>query len=103
MRDLIRLIRLATETDNEKIDTPEIEYAQQTLIREYDRLIKSEELEQLEWVHSNRRVTGDETYARLLHHRLVLEYQNGERWASLHPAVTQITWLKQHLTNAQSS
>lgn len=103
MRDLIRLIRLATETDNEKIDTPEIEYAQKTLIREYDRLVKSEELEQLEWVHSNKRVTGDETYARLLHHRLVLEYQNGERWAALHPAVTQITWLKQHLTNAQSS
>jgi hypothetical protein len=97
MRDLMRLIRLATDTDNAQIDTPEIEYAQRTLVREYDRLLKSDELEQLEWVYENKRVTGDEAYARMLNLRLILEYQNGERWAELHPAITHISWFKEHL------
>ncbi len=97
MRDLIRLIRLATDTDNEKISREDVDYASQTLIREYDRLLREDEVEQLEWVRENRRVTGDKVFERMLLLRLILEYHNGERWADLHPAITEIKWVKERL------
>ena len=102
MRDLMRLIRLATDTDDEKIGKDEIEYAENTLIREYDRLLREDEIEQLKWVQENQRVTGDEAYARMLNLRLILEYQNGDRWADLHPAITRIPWVKQRLENGNA-
>ena len=98
IRDLMRLVRLATDTDEEKIGEAEIDYARETLIREYDRLLRDDELEKLHWVKNHRRVTGDEAFARLLNLRLVLEYQNGERWAAPHPAVEQIPWVKRRLS-----
>ncbi len=98
IRDLMRLVRLATDTDKEKIGQAEIDYARATLIREYDRLLRDDELERLRWVRDHRRVTGDEAFARLLNLRLVLEYQNGERWAAPHPAVERIPWVKQRLS-----
>lgn len=97
MRDLMRLIRLATDTDEAKIGASEIDYAKKALIREYDRLLRDDEFEKLAWVRTNRRVTGDESYARLLNLRLILEYQNGERWADVHPAVMQIPWVEKRL------
>ncbi|MDI9336643.1 MAG: hypothetical protein QM520_06415 [Gammaproteobacteria bacterium] len=99
MRDLMRLIRLSTDTDNARIGALDIEYAKTTLIREYDRLLRNEEIEKLEWVIAHRRVTGDEYYARLLNLRIILEYQNGDRWAGVHPAVLQIPWVKKRLEN----
>lgn len=97
MRDLIRLVRLATETDNEKIGREDIDEARKTLIREYDRLLRDVEIEQLKWVLKHRRVTGDEAFARMLYLRLILEYHNGERWANLHPAIMQISWVRERL------
>lgn len=94
VRDLMRMVRFSTETDNPKIATTEIEYACTTLIREYDRLLRDKEFEQIKWVKENRRVTGEEVYARMLNLRLILEYQNGERWADMHPAVMEIPWVK---------
>lgn len=97
MRDLMRLLRLATDTDEAKIGASEIDYAKKALIREYDRLLRDDEFQKLAWVRANRRVTGDESYARLLNLRLILEYQNGERWADVHPAVMQIPWVEKRL------
>jgi len=97
MRDLMRLIRLATDTDEEKISAKEISYAETTLIREYDRLLRDDEFEHVKWVRENHRVAGEEVYARMLNLRLILEYQNGERWADLHPAVLEISWVKKRL------
>jgi hypothetical protein len=97
MRDLMRLIRLATDTDGNKITSDEIAYAETTLIREYDRLLREEEFPQVKWVKENRRVAGEEVYARMLNLRLILEYQNGERWADLHPAVSRIPWVQKRL------
>ncbi|UOG91093.1 MAG: AAA family ATPase [Candidatus Thiothrix sulfatifontis] len=102
MRDLMRLIRLSTDTDEAKIGASEIEYAKKALIREYDRLLRDDEFEKLAWVRANRRVTGDESYARLLNLRLILEYQNGGRWADVHPAVMQIPWVEKRLQNETS-
>lgn len=102
MRDLMRLMRLATDTDEAKIGASEIDYAKKALIREYDRLLRDDEFEKLAWVRANRRVTGDESYARLLNLRLILEYQNGERWADVHPAVMQIPWVEKRLQNETS-
>ncbi|HEX5337585.1 MAG TPA: hypothetical protein VFW53_04040 [Gallionella sp.] len=97
MRDLMRLVRLATDTDEDKISSNEIDYAETTLIREYDRLLREQEFPQVKWVKENRRVAGEEVYARMLNLRLILEYQNGERWADLHPAVTRIPWVQKRL------
>jgi hypothetical protein len=97
MRDLMRLIRLATDTDGERISINEITYAKTTLIREYDRLLREDEFPQVKWVKENHRVSGEEIYARMLNLRLILEYQNGERWADLHPAVIQIPWVQKRL------
>jgi hypothetical protein len=38
-------------------------------------------------VSRQKHVLADTKYARLLQLRLILEYQNGQRWADLHPAV----------------
>lgn len=97
MRDLMRLVRLSTDTDEEKISSREIEYACSTLIREYDRLLRDSEIEQIKWVREKHRVTGEEVYARMLNLRLILEYQNGKRWADLHPAVMEISWVQERL------
>lgn len=102
MRDLMRLMRLSTDTDEAKIGESEIDYAKKALIREYDRLLRDDEFEKLAWVRTHRRVTGDESYARLLNLRLILEYQNGERWADVHPAVMQIPWVEKRLQNETS-
>lgn len=97
IRDLMRLIRLSTETDEEKITQDDIDYAKQALIREYDRLLRNDEFDQLKWVKENKRVTGDQSYERMLNLRIILEYQNGKRWADLHPAIIHIPWVKEKL------
>lgn len=97
MRDLIRLIRLTTDTDKATIGANEIKYAKTKLVMSYDRLLKNEELKQLRWIVENHRVTGDKEFGRMLNQRLILEYQNGERWADIHPALREISWVKEQL------
>lgn len=46
-RDLMRLIRLATDTDEPKITQVQVDYAISTLAKEYDRLIKQSDIELL--------------------------------------------------------
>lgn len=72
------------------------------MIREYDRLLRDSELEQLILVNKTRRVTGEEVYARMLNLRVILEYQNGGRWAALHPAVLAVPWLQRAFAAAES-
>ncbi len=96
MRDLFRLIRLATEVDAEKIEEKEVNRAIQTLVKEYDRLLKEEYIPLLKDVKENHRITADvdKKYEQLLYLRLVHEFENGKRWASLHPALMKIEWLQ---------
>ncbi len=103
VRDLMRLVRLATE-GGEKITAVEVQHAIKTVVREYDRLLRNEDLEALKWVAKERRVTADEEYARLLNHRLIMEYQNDDddREADLHPALREIPWVKKALNEGYS-
>lgn len=100
VRDLMRLVRMATDTDAATITAADVDYALRTLRNEYDRLIRSDDIASFRRIQQERRIQGgDEDAARLLNHRLVLEYQNGERWAALHPAATDIPWVKQALAS----
>lgn len=98
VRDLMRLVRMATETDSERIAAADVEYAVSTLRKEYDRLIRHEDIASLRRIQKDRRSQGgDEDAARLLNLRIVLEYQNGDRWADIHPVVRQIPWVQEAL------
>ena len=99
VRDLMHLLRACADTDNTKVSESEIQYAQNELVLAYDRLVRNDELENLRFVAKEKRVTGDESYSRLLNLRLVLEYQNGKRWAGIHPAVLRIAWVNERLKN----
>ena len=54
---------------------------------EYAHLVKDEDLPRLVKVHREKRLPTDPEYALLPYRSIVLEYQNGERWADVHPAV----------------
>lgn len=87
VRDLLRLVRYACVKSDTVIDRQQAESVILRLMREYDRLVKDEDLALLAKIHATRQVSGDEASGRLLQHRLVLEYVNDKRWADLHPAV----------------
>jgi hypothetical protein len=87
VRDLLRLVRYACDEADGMIDREHAESVILRLMREYDRLVKDEDFALLAKINQARQVPGNEASGRLLHHRLVLEYINGERWADLHPAV----------------
>lgn len=101
-RDLMRLMRLAiNETaDNDKIKQKEVDIAMVKLSRDYDRLINEPDVAYLEKVHSDQRAAaGSDAMNRLLLNRVVLEYQNGKRWAKIHPAAMKNQWLNDRLSN----
>jgi len=50
-------------------------------------------------VHREKRLPSDADYALLPYHLIVLEYQNGERWADLHPAVQESRKFKEAWEN----
>ncbi|NUM78326.1 AAA family ATPase [candidate division KSB1 bacterium] len=87
VRDLLRLVRFACDESDTKINAGQAESAILRLAREYDRLVKDDDLSLLADISRARRVSGNEAAGRFLHHRIVLEYVNGERWADVHPAV----------------
>jgi len=97
VRDLMRLVRMSTDTDDERITEAEVDYAINTLKKEYDRLIRNDDIKAFKQIVKTQRIQADENAARLLNLRLVLEYQNGDRWAKLHPVIFLIPWIKQAL------
>jgi hypothetical protein len=90
MRDLMHAVRMACDGEDDCITTADIDNATATLVREFDRKIREDDVNLLRQVSQKRYVPADEKYARLLHLRLILEYQNHERWADLHPAVQDL-------------
>jgi len=98
VRDLMRLMQtvcLGTETD--LINEETVDQAIRELAREYGRLVQEKDIEALQSVVNGAWVTGDEKYARLLHNRVIHEYQNGELWAELHPAVRKVEWVMKQI------
>ncbi|MCX7112428.1 MAG: AAA family ATPase [Proteobacteria bacterium] len=91
VRDLMRLVRLACQNTDETITAADVDRAIRALIREYDRLVKEDYIPLLKKVNESKRVDG--SFADLLGLRVIHEYQNGDRWADLHPAVRAIPWI----------
>jgi len=87
VRDLLRLIRYASDFTDDKIRDGDFQKAFRKLINEYDYLIKPSDLPRLAEVNRTKQIPSDQQSALLLYNLLVLEYRNGERWADLHPAV----------------
>jgi hypothetical protein len=106
VRDLMRLIRLAClnaqTAQQPRISLEAVEQAIRALVREFDRLIQETDIVALKAVAETQRVTGEEGFARLLHNRVIHEYQNGERWADLHPAVREIKWVMEKIQSHDS-
>lgn len=107
IRDLLRLIRTASETEENKIRAEDIDRSISHLVKEFDRLIKEDDIPLLEKIAADRRVIKDKEkrYEQLLGLRLVNEYENGKPWADLHPALKRIQWLQDKfaaIRNAQS-
>ena len=65
------------------------------MIREFDLLVREEDIPLLKRVEKIKHV--DRSFADLLERRIIHEYQNGERWADLHPAVRAIAWVDREL------
>ena len=95
VRDLLRLVRLACMGEDGPITELDVKRAKLNLIMDYDRLVKRDDLDRLKQVNDQKWV--DRTFADLLRQRIIHEYQNGERWADLHPAVREIPWIKSEL------
>ncbi len=102
IRDLFRLIRTASETDEGvMIQQADIDRAINNLVKDYDRLVKEDDVALLKDIAKDQRVIkdADKRYERLLSLRLVNEYENGKPWADLHPALRKISWLQAKLTD----
>ncbi|MBT9098826.1 AAA family ATPase [Methylovulum psychrotolerans] len=99
VRDLLRLIRLATETTESKIEASDIDRAIRILVKDFDRLIREDDIPLLKAIAKDKRVIKDleKRYERLLSLRLVNEYENGKTWADLHPVLRNIAWLQAKL------
>lgn len=87
--DLMHLLRYACDYSDEIITPLVADKAIRALVREYDRLVKDADLPRLVRIHREKRLPSDPEFALLPYHLIVLEYQNGERWADLHPAVQE--------------
>jgi len=103
VRDLMHLIRYACDYSAEKITPLAVDKAIRALVREYDRLVKDADLPRLAQVHREKRLPSDAEYAFLPYHLIVLEYQNGERWADLHPAVQETRKVREVLKNEEKA
>lgn len=92
LRDLFRVIRFACDKTDDTIGEREVDHAIQKLVREYDYQVKEEDIDTLVEIHKQKRLSGSEASARLLHQRLILEYYDhkGDQRADIHPAVRQV-------------
>jgi len=98
VRDLMRLMQMAclgAETD--LIDKETVDQAIRELVREYGRLVQEKDIAALQSVVDGQWATGDEKYSRLLHNRVIHEYQNGDPWADLHPAIREVKWVMKQI------
>ncbi|MCI0696121.1 hypothetical protein L0337_29485 [candidate division KSB1 bacterium] len=102
IRDLLLLARYACDYSAERITPAAVDKAISALIRQYDRLVKDADLPRLIKVHREKRLPGDPEYSFLPYHLIVLEYQNGERWADLHPAVQETRKFREAWDNESS-
>jgi len=102
IRDLMYLLRFACTYSEEKITVLAVDKAIRALVRQYDRLVKDADLSRLATVHREKRLPSDPEYALLPYHLIILEYQNHERWADVHPAVRETRKFREVWKNEES-
>lgn len=93
IRDLMILLRSVTETDGDQITRAEIDYAKQSLKKFYSRqliTLTPEDKAVLRAVHRGQTNEFSDSYARMTYNRIILEYENGDFWQALHPAVLEL-------------
>lgn len=100
VRDLLRLVRLACEGMTDKITAASVESAIKRMIKEFDRALHKDDLEPLKLIAASRELAGTKAEQRLLYLRMVHEYENGERWADLHPILREVRRVKDALASA---
>ncbi|EIJ42291.1 hypothetical protein BegalDRAFT_1397 [Beggiatoa alba B18LD] len=106
IRDLMILLRSVTETDAEKVTHEDIEYAKSALIKFYSRqliTLTDDDKLVLQAVYYKKPNKSMESYARLTNNRVILEYENGELWQALHPAVLELDSIKALLSVTPST
>ncbi|MGQ9628665.1 MAG: hypothetical protein ACUVV0_17395 [Anaerolineae bacterium] len=96
VRDLLRMMRFACDEAEKRIAPAHVEAAIRRLGREYDYLIRDEDVETLLEVARQCRAPNNDRAGRLLYLRLVMEYIDDEhgRWADVHPLVKDSPRLK---------
>lgn len=97
VRDLMLLLRTATDTDEQQIGRKEINYTKAELIKSYARQIinlTQADKEALRAVYHKQFDSNMSSYERLTNNRVILEYENGEVWKGLHPAVLELESIK---------
>ncbi len=88
VRDLLRLFRRAyTYASGDRIDRKVGQKAIAAYLRDESRLIPEKGRTVLQDVADKKDMPSNSSSVDLLHNRLIHEYQNGERWADVHPAV----------------
>jgi hypothetical protein len=103
VRDLLRLIRLACEGVTERINKASTQYAIKRMAKEFDRALREENLPALVRIDATQRLAGVQAEEYLLSSRMVHEYENGTRWADLHPILREVPRLKVALTASSQS
>ena len=58
VRDLMRLVRMSTDTDGDKMTSDDVTYAINTLKKEYDRLIRNNDIDTFKQIKSTKRIQG---------------------------------------------
>lgn len=97
VRDLLRLVRLSADNFPDKISDDDVEDAIRRMAKEFDRILRDEDLSTLARISKTQRLSGEQSENRLLNLRLVHEYENGERWADVHPMVRRLTRMREFL------
>jgi hypothetical protein len=83
----MRLVRFACRYSQDRIPENAVNKAIKELVRTYDYLVQNKDLQKLVEIYKEKYLPSDAEYAHLPYHLLVLEYQNDEIWADVHPAV----------------
>lgn len=97
VRDLLRLVRLSADNFPDKINDEDVADAISRMGKEFDRILRDEDLPALARISKTQRLSGEQSENRFLNLRLVHEYENGERWADVHPMVSNLPRMKEFL------
>jgi predicted ATPase len=87
LRDLFRVFRQACSDASDRISSDKVMRAINKLRKAYDRLLRASDMPTLIEIEKTGSAQADDKVGRLLHLRLLHEYENGDRRIEVHPAI----------------